>query len=439
MAGDFEYLQHPRRTLPPPIPAGRGPAAAFLPGTFHPINPRQITPGNDQVLLSGWGKLVRWLLVLVAIFAIIVGINLILDGVYNVGSASTTRMYDMARDPLIGLLIGILATALVQSSTTTTTLTVAAVGTGIVSVPVAIPIIMGANIGTTMTALLVAFSYMGERREFKKAFTTAAMHLWFNMLVVVVLFTIEMLFHPLQSISGQLTEAFLGAGDTTAPTTHVVRAVVEPFIAFIGTNGLFGMVGNAGMATFLTLGMGTLLILVSIRVMSYQLRMITAATVHSLLDKFSLAGSEDTSHISVRSNLLGFGIGLLFTTLVTASSVAVSSMQPFAVTQSLKRRVILAVILGANVGTTLTATVVTLAVVGVYGAFALQAALVHVLFNVIGAILVLSIPRFSRLIISLAETSAGIAARSYTNALIIILGFYIAVPAAVLLLYTLMN
>lgn len=53
----------------------------------------------------------RWLIVLVSIFAIIVGINLILDGVYNVGSASTARMYDLARDPLIGLLIGILATA----------------------------------------------------------------------------------------------------------------------------------------------------------------------------------------------------------------------------------------------------------------------------------------------------------------------------------------
>lgn len=439
MAGNFEYVQHPRRTLPPPIPAGRGPAAAFLPGTFHPINPRKITPGNDQVLLSGWGKLVRWLIVLVSIFAIIVGINLILDGVYNVGSASTARMYDLARDPLIGLLIGILATALVQSSTTTTTLTVAAVGAGIVSVPVAIPIIMGANVGTTMTALLVAFSYMGERREFKKAFTTAAMHLWFNMLVMMVLLTVEALFHPLQSISGELAEAFLGAGDTSAPTTHVVQAVVEPFIALIGTNGLFGMAGSAGMATLLALGTGTLLILVAIRVMSYQLRMITAATAHSLLDKFSLSGPEDAPHIGARSNLIGFGIGLLFTVLVTASSVTVSSMQPFAVTQSLKRRVILAVILGANVGTTLTATVATLAVVGVYGAFALQAALVHVLFNVIGSTLVLSIPRLSQMIISLAETSAGIAARSYTNALIFILGFYIAIPAAVLLLYTMMN
>lgn len=290
MTSSFEYVQHPRRTLPPPIPTGRGPAAAFLPGTFHPINPKQIAPGSDQVLLSGWGKFIRWLLVLASVFAIIIGINLILDGVYSVGSSSTNRLYDLARDPIIGLLIGVLATTLVQSSTTTTTLTVAAVGAGIVTVPVAIPIIMGANIGTTMTALLVSFSYMGERREFKKAFTTAAMHLWFNVLVVLIALTIEILFHPLQTISGYLADRVLGANATTVPTTHVVEKIMTPIVETIGTHGLFGMVGNGGVATALSLITGTLCILVAIRVMSYQLRMITAATAHSLLDMFSSPG-----------------------------------------------------------------------------------------------------------------------------------------------------
>ncbi len=433
VSSSFEYVQHPRRTLPPPIPTGRGPAAAFLPGTFHPINPRQIPAGNDQVLLSGWGKLIRWILVMVAIFTIIVGINLILDGVYNVGTSSTSRMYDLARDPFIGLLIGVLATALVQSSTTTTTLTVAAVGAGLVSVPVAIPIIMGANIGTTMTALLVSFSYVGERREFKKAFTTAAMHLWFNTLVVLVMMTIESLFHPLQSLSGYLADRVLGAGDTTVPTTHIVATIVEPFIRLIGTHGLFGMVGNDSIATMLAVVTGTVFILVSIRVMSYQLSIITAASAHSLLDMFS--GPEEDRRANVKTNVFGFGVGVLFTVMVTASAVTISSMQPFAVTQSLKRRAILAVILGANVGTTLTATMATFAIVGVHGAFALQAALVHVSLNLIGAIIVMCLPQLGNTIIRLAEESANIAAQSYTRAIVTILGVFLALPSVGLLIY----
>lgn len=437
MASSFDYVQHPRRTLPPPIPTGRGPAAAFLPGTFHPINPKQITAGSDQVLLSGWGKFVRWLVVLFSIFAIIMGINLILDGVYSVGTSSAERMYDLARDPYIGLLIGVLATSLVQSSTTTTTLTVAAVGTGIISVPVAVPIIMGANIGTTMTAMLVAFSYVGERREFKKAFTTAAMHLWFNTLIVLVALTIESFFHPLERFSGYLADQILGTGDTTVPTTHIVHELVEPFVQLIGTHGLFGLVGNAGMATVLTLITGTLIILVSIRVMSSQLRMITAATAHSLLDRFS--GPEENTRADFRTNILGFGVGILSTVMVTASAVTVSSMQPFAVTQSLKRRAILSVILGANVGTTFTAMIATFAIVGIHGTFALQAALVHVFLNLFGAIIVLCIPQLGGVIITLAEKSAKIASRSYTRALVAIIGTFIAIPSVILLVYALAN
>lgn len=437
MTNSFEYVQHPRRALPPPIPTGRGPAAAFLPGTFHPINPKQIAPGSDQVLLSGWGKFLRWLLVLASIFAIIVGINLILDGVYNVGTTSTNRLYDLARDPFIGLLIGILATALVQSSTTTTTLTVAAVGTGIVTVPVAIPIIMGANIGTTITALLVSFSYMGERREFKKAFTTAAMHLWFNVLVVLVALTIEMLFHPLQTISGDLADKVLGSSETTVPTTHIVEDITTPIVDTIGTHGLFGMVGNGGVATALSLITGTLFILVAIKVMSYQLRMITAATTHSLLDMFS--SPEENTRLTLKANTLGVGVGLLFTIMVTASSVTVSSMQPFAVTKSLPRRAMLAVILGANVGTTLTAMIATFAIVGVHGAFALQAALVHLTLNLVGALVVLCVPSLGRAITNLAAGSARLAARSYTRTIVTIFGMFMVFPIIILVIYALMN
>ena len=437
MTNSFEYVQHPRRALPPPIPTGRGPAAAFLPGTFHPINPKQIAPGSDQVLLSGWGKFLRWLLVLASIFAIIVGINLILDGVYNVGTTSTNRLYDLARDPFIGLLIGILTTALVQSSTTTTTLTVAAVGAGIVTVPVAIPIIMGANIGTTITALLVSFSYMGERREFKKAFTTAAMHLWFNVLVVLVALTIEMLFHPLQTISGDLADKVLGSSETTVPTTHIVEDITTPIVDTIGTHGLFGMVGNGGVATALSLITGTLFILVAIKVMSYQLRMITAATTHSLLDMFT--SPEENTRLTLKANTLGVGVGLLFTIMVTASSVTVSSMQPFAVTKSLPRRAMLAVILGANVGTTLTAMIATFAIVGVHGAFALQAALVHLTLNLVGALVVLCVPSLGRAITNLAAGSARLAARSYTRTIVTIFGMFMVFPIIILVIYALMN
>ncbi|WP_080796761.1 Na/Pi symporter [Corynebacterium pacaense] len=413
------------------------PVAAFLPGTFHPINPKNIPIGNDQVLLSIWGKLVRWILVLLAIVVVIVGMNLITDGVYNVGGFQTAHLYQLARNPLVGLLIGILATAVVQSSTTTTTLTVAAVGSGLVSVPVAVPLIMGANIGTTITALIVAFSYVGDRREFRLAFSTAAMHMWFKILVVGILAPIELILHPLQRISSTLSELILGRGVSTIPTTGMIRGLTDPIIDLIGMNGLFGAIGSDRVAAVLCLVTGSLFILLAVRVMSNQLRIITAATAHTLMDFFATApGSPRPTY---RRSFLGFGAGALFTVLVTASSVTVASMLPFAVSGTMKRRAILPVILGANVGTTLTALLATLAVVGDNGEFALRAALIHVLINLTGALVVLGIPKLGDAICLLSAATAKVARRSYSISLAVILGLYIAVPALVLVIYTMVN
>ncbi|ALC06819.1 Na+/phosphate symporter [Corynebacterium deserti GIMN1.010] len=433
MSSGFEYVQHPRRTLPPPIPSRKGPAAAFLPGTFHPINPKNIAANHDQVLLSGWGKFVRFLLVIAAIVVIIVGINLILDGVYGFGTFSTSQMYRFATDPLIGVLIGILATAVVQSSTTTTTLAVTAVGTGLVSVPVAIPIIMGANIGTTITGMLVAFSYMGERREFKKAFATAAMHFWFNVILVGFMFVIEQLFHPLRTISGLVAAEVAENSGGTLPTSSFMTKIFDPLVNLIGMTGLIGRINNEGLAAVLCLVVGTVFILVAVRVMSTQIRTITAATATNIMDK--VIDPENSLKATVLSNLSSFGLGLLFTLLVTASSVTVASMQPVAVSGRVKPRPVLAVILGANVGTTVTALFATLAIVGDLGEFAVQAALVHILMNVAGAIIVLCIPQLADLIIKLARSTESLVSRSYTIGLITIGVLFIVIPASVLLMY----
>ncbi|MFP7365964.1 Na/Pi symporter [Corynebacterium callunae] len=435
MASSFEFVQHPRRTLPPPIPTNQGPAAAFLPGTFHPINPKNIAAGQDQVLLSGRGKLVRWLLVIVAIFAITLGINLILDGVSAAGTSTVNRMYQFAEDPLVGLAIGVLATALVQSSSTTTTLAVTAVGSGIISVSVAIPLIIGANIGTSITAMLVAFSYVGERRDFKKAFTSAAMHSWFNIITAIIFFIAEVLFHPLRSMSGYLAAEVANDAPGVLPTSEIITKILHPFIQAIGMNGLIGKIGNHNLAVLICLGLGTLFILVAVRVMSAQIRTITAATATSIIDK--LINSSGNSRATARSSFVSFFMGLIFTFMVTASSVTVAFMQPVAVSGTVKRRPVLGVILGANVGTTFTALFATLAIMGSLSEFAMQAAFVHTIMNVVGAAVVLCIPQLSRQLIRLSSATARIASRSYTKTLIIIFGLYIALPALVLAVYAL--
>ena len=93
-------------------------------------------------------------------------------------------------NPVIGLMIGILGTVLVQSSSTFTSIIVAAIGAGM-DIHIAIPMIMGANIGTSVTNTLVAMTQIGNKDEFERAFAAATVHDMFNWCTVLIVFTIE--------------------------------------------------------------------------------------------------------------------------------------------------------------------------------------------------------------------------------------------------------
>ena len=99
-------------------------------------------------------------------------------------------------NPVVGLMIGILGTVLVQSSSTFTSIIVAAIGAGM-DVRIAIPMIMGANIGTSITNTLVAMTQIGNKDEFERAFAAATVHDLFNWCTVLVIFTIEVKFQYL--------------------------------------------------------------------------------------------------------------------------------------------------------------------------------------------------------------------------------------------------
>ena len=93
-------------------------------------------------------------------------------------------------NPVIGLMIGILGTVLVQSSSTFTSIIVAAIGAGM-DIHIAIPMLMGANIGTSVTNTLVAMTQIGNKDEFQRAFSAATVHDMFNWCTVLIIFTIE--------------------------------------------------------------------------------------------------------------------------------------------------------------------------------------------------------------------------------------------------------
>jgi len=124
------------------------------------------------------------------------------------------------RNDLLGFVLGILMTAVVQSSSVTTSLIIPLVGAGFITVRQIFPYTLGANIGTTITAFLAAMATQNE-----VAVTVAFSHLCFNILGILV-------FYPLKAIPIRLAE-YVGAkaGESTKNmATFIVIYILLHFI-----------------------------------------------------------------------------------------------------------------------------------------------------------------------------------------------------------------
>ncbi|KAJ0050629.1 hypothetical protein NL108_005020, partial [Boleophthalmus pectinirostris] len=111
-------------------------------------------------------------------------------------------------NPLAGLVIGVLVTLLVQSSSTSSSIVVSMVSSGLLTVQLAVPIIMGTNIGTSVTNTLVAMTQAGERSTFRRAFAGATVHDFFNWLSVLVLLPIEVASGYLYIVTKLIIDSF---------------------------------------------------------------------------------------------------------------------------------------------------------------------------------------------------------------------------------------
>uniref|UniRef100_A0A8C6SG96 Solute carrier family 34 member 2a n=1 Tax=Neogobius melanostomus TaxID=47308 RepID=A0A8C6SG96_9GOBI len=111
-------------------------------------------------------------------------------------------------NPLAGLVIGVLVTLLVQSSSTSSSIVVSMVSSGLLTVQLAVPIIMGTNIGTSVTNTLVAMTQVGDRRTFRRAFAGATVHDFFNWLSVLALLPLELATGYLYKVTKLIIDSF---------------------------------------------------------------------------------------------------------------------------------------------------------------------------------------------------------------------------------------
>lgn len=370
-------------------------------------------------------KPVRVLLIGAGLYAFFVSIGLMSLGFKSFGRELADALIAGTSNPAIGLLIGILATSLVQSSSLTTSIVVGFVGSGTLLLENAIPMVMGANLGTTVTSTIVSLGHVSRRKEFRRAMEAATVHDFFNILTVVILFPLEVATGFIRTSSIALAGVFEGVGGGTfsSPVKLLTKPVVKSAKALLTDS--FGL-ENQGAGVVMVLSAFVLLFL-AMWSMVTLLKSLVLARMTVFFDRF-VGGSL----------LLSLSVGLGFTVLVQSSSITTSILVPMAGAGILTVEKVFPIVLGCNIGTTLTALMAAMAVEsgGTGPNLAVAIALAHLIFNLAGVVLVCAIPPLGRLPLQAARTLAYHCA--YGNRLYavwFILFTFFLVPGGLILLF----
>lgn len=363
------------------------------------------------------GSVLQWVAVATLVYLLICAVGMIGGGFKAAAGGQAKELFAFATNPFAGLVVGTVATALIQSSSTVTSIIVGLVAGGL-PVEVAVPMVMGANIGTSITNTIVSLGHVRAKDEFRRAFAAATVHDFFNLMSVVIFLPLEMAFGLLQRIGSALAGLFVGSGEASMSGLNFVKAATAPVVD--ASKHLF--IGNFGDVTG-----GVILILFGI-----ALIFLAIAYVGKLLKQLMVGRAKQIMHTAIgRGPVSGIASGTLVTVLVQSSSTTTSLMVPLAGSGSFGLRQIYPFTLGANIGTCITALLAATAVSGNANA-ALQIAFIHLAYNLLGVLVIFGLPFLRFLPVRAAEWLGATAAENKLAALAYILGVFFIIPGLAL-------
>jgi sodium-dependent phosphate cotransporter len=136
------------------------------------------------------------------LLAFLTGVHGFGEGLTLLGKGALDSFFHATENPSLALVVGILATSIVQSSSVTTSLIVGLTAAPENALPLAnaIPMVMGANFGTTVTNSIVSLAHLGRRDEFRRAFAVATCDDFFEILSVASSFRSSSRWHLRQRL-----------------------------------------------------------------------------------------------------------------------------------------------------------------------------------------------------------------------------------------------
>lgn len=365
--------------------------------------PSLIKPGkNLQGSDNPWvNYFLKPLGLLAALYIFILSITLLGDSFKLFGKDFAETLLKTTSHPVVGLFIGILSTSVIQSSSTTTSIVVGMVAGGLISIEGAIPIVMGANIGTTITNILVSMAHITRSNEFKRAYAGAIVHDVFNVLTVLILFPLQLATNFLGKVALWLESVFENAGGLhfISPIKVITKPVAKLIIGLLHDNPWISAI------------VAIVLLFLALKMIVDIMKTLVVTKVEGFFNKYIFK-------TTFRSLLLG----IILTAIVQSSSITTSLVVPLVGAGVLTLYQIFPYTLGANIGTTVTAIMASLVTQDVS---AVAVAFSHLLFNVSGIAIFLPLKKIP---ITIAQKLSNLTMKSRLIPIIIVILTFFLIP-----------
>ncbi|XP_074652263.1 sodium-dependent phosphate transport protein 2B-like isoform X2 [Tubulanus polymorphus] len=389
--------------------------------------------------------ILRLVFLVVLLYLFICALDFMSSAFKILGGKAAGRAFadnELLANPVAGLMIGVLATVLVQSSSTSTSIVVTMVASKILYVRPAIPIIMGANIGTSVTNTIVSIGHISNKDEFRRAFAGATVHDMFNWLSVIILL-------PLEAASGylyHLTKAIINSMDLRTYTSgkkDLLKTITKPFTSIViqidkkiiekiakGDEeaekkslmkicGKYNETIEVGLTRckymFMNVAgiwddniIGAILLVISLFLLCLCLVLIVKTLNALLKGRIAIVlkkfvNADFPGKCSFLTGYLAILLGAGLTVLVQSSSIFTSALTPLVGVGVLSLDRMYPLTLGANIGTTATGLLASLASDGKQLPNAMQVAFCHLFFNITGIIIFYPIPFMRKIPINMAK------------------------------------
>jgi len=348
----------------------------------------------------------RVFLSLCALFVFLISLSLLSSSFRLLSGEVINNIIAAISNPFVGLFIGLLVTATVQKSSMTTALVVVAVAAGKLSLEHAIPVVIGANIGTTITAMLVSFAHINKKKEFRRATSAAAAHNIFNIFGALVLFPLEVYTHFLTKLSIYVTQ------------------LIKPFSKFtnIGIKGLMDVTVYPASDFFAQLLGNNGLILLPLSIVLLFL----SISSFTLIIKSVLMGERwhRLQNFVFGTPLRALNWGILLTAALQSSSLTTSVTVSLVATRKVSLKNAFPFIMGANIGTTFTAILAAIS----QSDAALSLAIAHLLFNFLGVMVLFPILPLRNFTIRAAQFLGKLSMQNRFIGLIYVLVIFFLIP-----------